>query len=51
MLREVIFDLDGVKTDSEILHLRAFIHVLAQHNIEITTKDYYKDYLGLTVFD
>ena len=47
----VIFDFDGVITDSEILHLRAFNHVLAQHNIEITTKDYYKDYLGLTDFD
>ncbi len=47
----VIFDFDGVITDSEILHLRAFNRVLAQHNIEITTKDYYKDYLGLTDFD
>jgi len=47
----VIFDFDGVITDSEILHLRAFNRVLAQHNIDITTKDYYKDYLGLTDFD
>ena len=51
MLRAVIFDFDGVITDSEVLHLRAFNRVLAQYGIEITTKDYYKDYLGLTDVD
>ena len=51
MLRAVIFDFDGVITDSEILHLRAFNQVLAQYGMEITTKDYYKDYLGLTDLD
>ena len=51
MLRAVIFDFDGVITDSEILHLRAFNRVLAQYDIEISTKDYYKDYLGLTDFE
>jgi beta-phosphoglucomutase len=48
MLRAVIFDFDGVITDSESLHLRAFNKVLAQHNIEITEKVYYKEYLGFT---
>ena len=48
MLRAVIFDFDGVITDSEILHLRAFNQVLAQHNIEITEEVYYKEYLGFT---
>jgi len=51
MLRAVIFDFDGVITDSEILHFRAFNRVLAQYGIEITTKDYYKEYLGLTDVD
>jgi HAD superfamily hydrolase (TIGR01509 family) len=51
MLKAVIFDFDGVITDSEILHLRAFNQVLAKHGIEITTKDYYKNYLGLTDLD
>ena len=51
MLRAVIFDFDGVITDSEILHLRAFNRVLAQYGIEIKTKDYYKDYLGLIDVD
>jgi len=51
MLRAVIFDFDGVITDSEILHLRAFNRVLGQYGVEITTKDYYKQYLGSTDFD
>jgi len=51
MLRAVIFDFDGVITDSEILHLRSFNRVLAQYGVEIATKDYYKNYLGLTDLD
>ena len=51
MLRAVIFDFDGVITDSEILHLRAFNRVLAQYDIEISTKDYYRVYLGFTDVD
>jgi beta-phosphoglucomutase len=46
MLRAVIFDFDGVITDSEVLHLRAFNQSLAPYDIEITTKDYYTTYLG-----
>jgi len=48
MLQAVIFDFDGVITDSEILHLRAFNEVLAQYNIKITEEVYYKEYLGFT---
>ncbi|KPL22569.1 MAG: hypothetical protein AMJ75_07825 [Phycisphaerae bacterium SM1_79] len=48
MLRAVIFDFDGVITDSESLHLRAFNEVLSQHNIEITEEVYYREYLGFT---
>jgi len=51
MLRAVIFDFDGVITDSEILHFRAFNEVLKQYGTEITTKDYYTTYLGLTDVD
>lgn len=51
MLKAVIFDFDGVITDSEILHLRAFNKVLAQFNVEIKKKDYYSKYLGYTDFD
>ncbi len=51
MLKAVIFDFDGVITDSEILHLRAFNKVLAKFNVEIKKKDYYTKYLGYTDFD
>jgi len=51
MFRAVIFDFDGVITDSEILHYRAFNMALAKHGVEITKKDYYKKYLGLTDAD
>ncbi|MGD8499241.1 MAG: HAD family phosphatase [Phycisphaerales bacterium] len=51
MLRAVIFDFDGVITDSEILHLRAFNQVLAQFGVEISAKDYYQTYLGYTDVD
>lgn len=48
MLKSVIFDFDGVITDSEVLHLRSFNRVLGQFNVEISTKDYYRKYLGLS---
>ena len=51
MLRAIVFDFDGVITDSEVLHLRSFNKVLAQYGVEISTKDYYKDYLGLSDLD
>lgn len=51
MLKAVIFDFDGVITDSEILHLRAFNKVLAQFDVEIKKKDYYSKYLGYTDID
>ena len=48
MFRAVIFDFDGVITDSEILHFNAFNQVLGRYGIEITKQQYYKEYLGLT---
>ncbi|MHC4619111.1 MAG: HAD family hydrolase [Planctomycetota bacterium] len=51
MLRAVIFDFDGVITDSEILHLRAFNRMLSKFGIQIADKDYYQHYLGLTDLD
>jgi HAD superfamily hydrolase (TIGR01509 family) len=51
MIKVVIFDFDGVITDSEVLHLRAFNRVLARFNVEISTKDYYQKYLGLNDVD
>ena len=51
MLKAVIFDFDGVITDSEVLHLRAFNQSLVPYGVEITTKDYYTNYLGFSDFD
>ena len=51
MLRAVIFDFDGVITDSEVLHFRTFNEVLAPHDIVITKSAYYSKYLGLTDLD
>ena len=51
MLRAVIFDFDGVITDSEVLHLRAFNQSLVPYGVEISTKDYYTNYLGFSDFD
>jgi len=51
MLQAVIFDFDGVITDSEILHFRAFNTVLAPYNVQLTKPEYYKSYLGMTDVD
>ncbi len=51
MLGAVIFDFDGVITDSEILHFRAFNAVLSKHGFELTRREYYSDYLGMTDVD
>lgn len=48
MLKAVIFDFDGVITDSEVLHYRTFNQVLAPFGIRITQKNYYKHFLGLS---
>jgi len=51
MVGAVIFDFDGVITDSEILHLRAFNSVLGRFAFQIAKKDYYRDYLGYSDVD
>jgi HAD superfamily hydrolase (TIGR01509 family) len=48
MLKAVIFDFDGVITDSEVLHFRSFNEILAPYGVRIETADYYKKYLGLS---
>jgi beta-phosphoglucomutase len=51
MLGAVIFDFDGVITDSEILHFRAFNEVLLKHGFELSKEEYYKTYLGFNDAD
>jgi beta-phosphoglucomutase family hydrolase len=48
MLRAVIFDFDGVLVDSELLHHKAFNHIFAQFNFQITTEEYFDRFLGLS---
>ena len=48
MVKAVIFDFDGVISDSEILHFRAFNEILAQFGFQIEKPAYYQKYLGLT---
>jgi len=48
MLKAVIFDFDGVLVDSEKLHLAAFNKVLSRLKIEISTQEYYEEFLGLS---
>jgi beta-phosphoglucomutase len=48
MLKAVIFDFDGVITDSEALHLRAFNLILERFKVQIADHDYYEKYLGLS---
>jgi beta-phosphoglucomutase len=51
VLQAVILDFDGVITDSEILHFRALNNVLAKYGFQMTKKDYYQNYLGLSDLD
>ncbi|MCU0913363.1 MAG: HAD family phosphatase [Planctomycetes bacterium] len=51
MLQAVIFDFDGVITDSEILHFRAFNAVLTQYGFQLTKPQYYQKYLGMSDAD
>ena len=51
MFKAVIFDFDGVITDSEILHFRAFNQILKQNGFELTREEYYKTYLGFSDAD
>ena len=48
MLRAIVFDFDGVIADTEPLHYRAFRDVLAGEGVELTTRDYFDQYLGFT---
>ena len=51
MLKVVIFDFDGVISDTEPTHLEAFNMVLAKYSIEISETEYYRDYLGLNDYE
>ncbi len=48
MLEAVIFDFDGVLVDSEQLHHKAFNQVLARFSQQISAREYYDRFLGLS---
>lgn len=47
MIKAIIFDFDGIITDSEPVHLKMFQQVLSELNITITKQEYYETYLGM----
>ena len=47
MVKAILFDFDGVITDSEPVHLRMFQKVLAEMGISLSQKEYYEIYLGM----
>lgn len=47
VLRAILFDLNGVLVDDEPLHLELLRRVLSEEGIELSTHDYYAQYLGL----
>jgi beta-phosphoglucomutase len=48
MLEAVIFDFDGVLVDSEKLHYQAFNRTLTKFNYQLSMRDYYDRFLGLS---
>jgi len=48
MLEAVIFDFDGVLVDSEKLHYQAFNRTLSKFNYQLSMRDYYDRFLGLS---
>ena len=51
MLKAVIFDFDGVISDSEPCHFAAYNKVLADFGIQIKKEEYYAEYLGFTDYE
>jgi len=48
MIRAIIFDWDGVITDTEPVHMEAWLKVLGPMGIEFDEDEYYRCYVGLT---
>ena len=48
MIRAVIFDFDGVISDSELAHYNAFSQLLDDYKIQLSKQQYYSKYLGTT---
>jgi beta-phosphoglucomutase len=51
VLKAVIFDFDGVISDSEPCHFAAYNRILADFGIQISRQEYYAEYLGFTDYE
>jgi HAD superfamily hydrolase (TIGR01509 family) len=51
VLKAVIFDFDGVISDSEPSHFAAVNKVLADFGIQLSQEEYYAEYLGFTDYE
>jgi HAD superfamily hydrolase (TIGR01509 family) len=51
VLKAVIFDFDGVISDSEPCHFAATNKVLADFGIQLSQEEYYAEYLGFTDYE
>jgi beta-phosphoglucomutase len=51
LLKAVIFDFDGVISDSEPCHFAAYNKVLIDFGIQISKQEYYAEYLGFTDYE
>ncbi len=47
MLRALLFDFNGVLVDDEPIHYELLRQVLAEEGVQLSTEDYFSDYLGL----
>lgn len=48
MFKAVIFDFDGVVSDSEPVHYKSYVHALKPYGIELSEDQYYARYVGYT---
>ncbi len=46
MLRAVIFDFDGVVSDSELLHYKALNQVFIEYGVDVPKEVHWEKYLG-----
>ena len=46
MIRAVLFDFDGVVVQSEALHMKTFLELLAPHGVKVSEKRWYREFAG-----
>jgi HAD superfamily hydrolase (TIGR01509 family) len=46
MIKGALFDFDGVVVQSEMLHMRTFMELLAPYGVEVSRERWYRDFAG-----